>query len=69
MIAPDEESVENAPDQIRSDQEVDNLSPEDVIAIVGEAGIVGLGGATFPDTREAKRAKREDCNHCADKRR
>ncbi len=48
MIAPDEESVENAPDQIRSDQEVDNLSPEDVIAIVGEAGIVGLGGATFP---------------------
>ncbi len=48
VIAPDEESVENAPDQIRSDQEVDNLSPEDVIAIVGEAGIVGLGGATFP---------------------
>ena len=68
MIAPDEESVENAPDRSVG-QEVDNLSPEDVIAIVGEAGIVGLGVCYIPDTREAKRAKREDCNHCADKRR
>lgn len=32
----------------RTPEEVEALSPEDIIAIVGEAGIVGLGGATFP---------------------
>lgn len=32
----------------RTAAEVDNLSPKDIIGIVGDSGIVGLGGATFP---------------------
>ena len=32
----------------RTQEEVDALSKEDLIAIVREAGIVGMGGATFP---------------------
>ncbi len=32
----------------RSDGEVNDLSPDDIISIVGDCGIVGLGGATFP---------------------
>lgn len=33
---------------LRSDEEIKALSPSDITAIVGEAGIVGLGGASFP---------------------
>lgn len=33
---------------MRSDEEIQALSPKDIIDIVGEAGIVGLGGAAFP---------------------
>lgn len=32
----------------RSDEEIENLNPKEIIDIVGEAGIVGLGGASFP---------------------
>ena len=32
----------------RTQEEVDNLSKEEIISIVREAGIVGMGGATFP---------------------
>ena len=32
----------------RTQEEVDALSKEDLIAIIREAGIVGMGGATFP---------------------
>lgn len=47
IIAVDEEqngipSCERTPDQI------DALSPRDIIRMVGDAGIVGAGGATFP---------------------
>lgn len=33
---------------LRSDKEIEALSPKDIIDIIGEAGIVGLGGAAFP---------------------
>lgn len=33
---------------LRSDKEIAALEPKDIIDIVGEAGIVGLGGAAFP---------------------
>ena len=32
----------------RSQREVENLTPDEIKDIIGEAGIVGLGGATFP---------------------
>ena len=32
----------------RTQEEVDMLSPEELIAIIREGGIVGMGGATFP---------------------
>lgn len=37
---------ENNP--LRSDKEIEALEPKEIIEIVGEAGIVGLGGAAFP---------------------
>lgn len=33
---------------LRSEEEIRALAPKDIIEIVGEAGIVGLGGASFP---------------------
>lgn len=33
---------------LRSQEEIDALQPKEIIDIVGEAGIVGLGGAAFP---------------------
>ena len=33
---------------LRSDDEIEALSAKDIIDIVGDAGIVGLGGASFP---------------------
>ena len=32
----------------RTQEEVDALTPEEMMAIIREAGIVGMGGATFP---------------------
>ena len=48
VITPDEENADlfNLPP--RTVEEVTALSPEEIIAIVGECGVVGLGGATFP---------------------
>ena len=34
--------------QPRTQEQVDALSPEDLMGIIREAGIVGMGGATFP---------------------
>ena len=34
--------------QPRSQEEVDKLTPEELMGIIREAGIVGMGGATFP---------------------
>ena len=36
------------PKPLRSDEEIAKLSGKDIIEIIGEAGIVGLGGAAFP---------------------
>ena len=33
---------------VRSDSQIDALTPEEIVAIIDRAGIVGLGGATFP---------------------
>ena len=34
--------------QPRTQEQVDALTPEELMAIIREAGIVGMGGATFP---------------------
>jgi len=34
--------------QSRTQEEVDKLTPEELMSIIREAGIVGMGGATFP---------------------
>ena len=40
---------ELSPDvKARTQEEVDNLNPQDLMGIIREAGIVGMGGATFP---------------------
>ena len=33
---------------LRSDEEIEALTPAEIVGIVGDAGIVGLGGAAFP---------------------
>lgn len=43
----DLESVKN-PTPLRSDEEIEALDPKEIISIIDAAGIVGLGGATFP---------------------
>lgn len=48
VIAIDPEESEPFAPQARTPEEVEALSPDEIIAIVGDAGIVGLGGATFP---------------------
>lgn len=35
-------------DPLRGAEEIEALSPKEIVEIVGEAGIVGLGGASFP---------------------
>lgn len=48
------EHIETAVDEVeaelspRTQEEVDALTPKEIIDIVGDMGIVGLGGATFP---------------------
>lgn len=48
VIATDPDDSATFTPQARTTEEVEALSPEDLITIVGDAGIVGLGGATFP---------------------
>lgn len=50
VIVPDNDTgdVKTSPSDSRSQEEVDFLSPKELISIIGEAGVVGLGGATFP---------------------
>lgn len=48
VIETDKDAAEEYAPQPRSQEEVDFLSPEDIINIVGSAGIVGQGGAAFP---------------------
>lgn len=48
VIIPHDEKPTDASFTPRHQDEIDSLSPEDIIRIVGEAGIVGLGGAAFP---------------------
>ena len=40
-----EESIDRTPDLKRN---IDDLKPEDIVAKVHDAGVVGMGGATFP---------------------
>ncbi|MCR5454073.1 MAG: electron transport complex subunit RsxC [Bacteroidales bacterium] len=40
-----EESIDRSPDIKRN---IDDLKPEDIVAKVHDAGVVGMGGATFP---------------------
>lgn len=44
--APEIRFADNEP--LRTDKEIETLTPKEIIEIVGEAGIVGLGGAAFP---------------------
>lgn len=48
VITPDKENPCDMNVSPRNENEVKELSPEEIIKIVGDAGIVGLGGATFP---------------------
>ena len=47
-IKPDEENPYTSEFKSRTQDEVEALSSKEIISIVGDAGIVGLGGATFP---------------------
>ncbi|MDE5675510.1 MAG: electron transport complex subunit RsxC [Muribaculaceae bacterium] len=47
LIETDIENPVSSPEP-RTDDEVNSLTPKEIIDIVGECGIVGLGGATFP---------------------
>lgn len=48
VIALDPEQSQTPAENTRSDEEVRSMKAEDIIRIVGDAGIVGLGGAAFP---------------------
>lgn len=48
IIEPDEENPSSSPAIPRNEEEIDQLSSQEIIKIVGDSGIVGLGGATFP---------------------
>ncbi|MBD5200546.1 MAG: electron transport complex subunit RsxC [Bacteroidales bacterium] len=48
VIEIDSDASQQPPSQPRTAKEMNDLSPADIIKEVGEAGIVGLGGATFP---------------------
>lgn len=47
VISVDEEQTTPLPEN-RTPEEIDALTPKEIIDIVGDAGIVGMGGATFP---------------------
>ena len=48
VIQNDHEDVLSEEIQPRTQEQVDALSPENLMDIIREAGIVGMGGATFP---------------------
>ena len=48
VIVPDIENPLDNDFKPRTRDEVERLTPEKIIEIIGDAGIVGLGGATFP---------------------
>lgn len=48
VIVPDSPQDEAPQMMPRSEKEVASLSPEEIVRIVAQSGIVGLGGATFP---------------------
>lgn len=48
IIVPDKENPLKMDLDPRSELEIENLLTDDIVKIVGEAGIVGLGGAAFP---------------------
>ena len=47
-ITPDTENPYYLEINPRSPEEIESLTPEEIVKIVGDAGIVGMGGATFP---------------------
>ena len=48
VIVPDVENPETTDFRPRTEEEIRRLSPADIAVIVRQAGIVGMGGATFP---------------------
>lgn len=48
LIETDMEASHVVPENPRSREEIEELSADEIIKEIGEAGIVGLGGATFP---------------------
>ena len=67
FITPDGENREEK--RPRTVDEIAGLSPEEIISIIDDAGIVGLGGATFPTkvklTPDNRRRKTPDaCHQC-----
>lgn len=48
IIIASDESQECETPEPRTKEEVDALTPKEIVEIIGNAGIVGLGGATFP---------------------
>ncbi len=48
VIATDMGNPGSASDTRRPEDEIMGLTPKEIVSIVGEAGIVGLGGAAFP---------------------
>lgn len=47
VIEPDKENPISYPEP-RTKEETDALSPKEIVEIIGDMGVVGLGGATFP---------------------
>lgn len=47
-IAIENDFLEEAHESVKSKGELDSLSKEEIVGIIKEAGIVGMGGATFP---------------------
>lgn len=59
MIEPDKENPISYPEP-RTKEETDALSPKEIVEIIGDMGVVGLGGATFPTRVKAQRAGRKE---------
>lgn len=62
IITPDEQTPLEFNKSPRTNEEIDSLTPSELISIIAGAGIVGLGGATFPThvklrVPEGKKAK------------
>lgn len=48
IINVDEQADQNVPERPRTPEEIEALTADRLIGIISDAGIVGLGGATFP---------------------